>query len=196
MDRGAWWATVLGISESDTTEWLSTWTHAHPLQDDGVIFCKTRKTRRWQVGTMAQATWWVCGSGRKVPQVLSCPELSMLFSLSLDLLMTSLVAQMVKRLSTMGETRVWSLGWEDPWRRKWQPTPALLPGKSHAWSSVVGYMGSQRVRHDWATPFSTLTFSLGSHLPGALFRDKLKDIPELTRSTGSKPQRGCGARCG
>ena len=50
---------------------------------------------------------------------------------------TFLVAQMVKHLSTMWETRVWSLGWEDPWRRKWQPTPVLLPGKSHGWSSVV-----------------------------------------------------------
>ena len=28
--------------------------------------------------------------------------------------MTSLVAQTLKRLSTMRETRVWSLGWEDP----------------------------------------------------------------------------------
>ena len=25
------------------------------------------------------------------------------------------------------------------WRRKWQPTPALLPGKSHGWRSMVGY---------------------------------------------------------
>ena len=33
---------------------------------------------------------------------------------------------------------------------------------------------------------------LGSHLPGALFREKLEDIPELTGSTGSKQQRGCG----
>ena len=23
--------------------------------------------------------------------------------------------------------------------RKWQPTPALLPGKSHGWRSLVGY---------------------------------------------------------
>ena len=27
---------------------------------------------------------------------------------------TSLAAQMVKRLSTMCETQIWSLGWEDP----------------------------------------------------------------------------------
>ena len=26
-----------------------------------------------------------------------------------------------------------------PWRRKWQPTPAFLPGKSHGQRSLVGY---------------------------------------------------------
>ena len=26
-----------------------------------------------------------------------------------------------------------------PWRRKWQPTPVVLPGKSHGWRSLVGY---------------------------------------------------------
>ena len=26
-----------------------------------------------------------------------------------------------------------------PWRRKWQPTPVLLSGKSHGWRSLVGY---------------------------------------------------------
>ena len=25
------------------------------------------------------------------------------------------------------------------WRRKWQPTPVLLPGKFHGWRSLVGY---------------------------------------------------------
>ena len=51
------------------------------------------------------------------------------------------MAQRVKRLSAMQETRVRSLGWEDPpWRRKWQPTPVLLPGKSHGWRSLVGYI--------------------------------------------------------
>ena len=27
----------------------------------------------------------------------------------------------------------------DPWRRKWQPTPVLLPEKSHGLQSLVGY---------------------------------------------------------
>ena len=26
-----------------------------------------------------------------------------------------------------------------PWRRKWQPIPALLPGESHGWRCLVGY---------------------------------------------------------
>ena len=26
-----------------------------------------------------------------------------------------------------------------PWRRKWHPTPVLLPGKFHGWRSLVGY---------------------------------------------------------
>ena len=26
-----------------------------------------------------------------------------------------------------------------PWSRKWQPTPAFLPGKSHGQSSLMGY---------------------------------------------------------
>ena len=26
-----------------------------------------------------------------------------------------------------------------PWRRKWQPTPVFLPGKSHGERSLVGY---------------------------------------------------------
>ena len=26
-----------------------------------------------------------------------------------------------------------------PWRRKWQSTPALLPGNSHGWRSLIGY---------------------------------------------------------
>ena len=37
-----------------------------------------------------------------------------------------------------------------PWRRKWQPIPVFLPGKSHGQRSLVGYSpwGRRRVRHD------------------------------------------------
>ena len=32
-----------------------------------------------------------------------------------------------------------SLGWEDPWRRAWQPTSVFLTGESHAKRSLEGY---------------------------------------------------------
>ena len=51
----------------------------------------------------------------------------------------SLVAQMVKRLPTMRETQVRSLGQEDPLEKEMASTPILLPGKSHGWRSLVGY---------------------------------------------------------
>ena len=35
------------------------------------------------------------------------------------------------------------------WKRKWQPTPAFLPGKSHGWRSLADYSPwSQRVGQD------------------------------------------------
>ena len=35
-----------------------------------------------------------------------------------------------------------------PWRRKWQLTPAFLPGKSHGQRSLGGYsLWGHRVRH-------------------------------------------------
>ena len=42
-----------------------------------------------------------------------------------------LVALMVKNPPAMRETWVRSLGWEDPWRWAWQPTPVFLPGEFH-----------------------------------------------------------------
>ena len=73
------------------------------------------------------------------------------------------MAQMVKRLSTMWETRVQSLGQEVPWRRKWQSTPVLLPGKSHGQRSLVGYSTwghkesdtTERLSDLWEPKFTT-----------------------------------------
>jgi len=68
----------------------------------------------------------------------------------------SVMGQTVRRLSVMQETRVQSLGWEDPleketvahysivaWKIPWITEPGRLPS-----------MGSQRVGHDWATSHS------------------------------------------
>ena len=72
------------------------------------------------------------------------------------------LTQMLKKMPTVQETRVWSLGWEDPlekgmathfsilsWRIPWIEEP-IVPQS----------MGSQRVRHYWAT--NTFTVYLSS----------------------------------
>ena len=53
--------------------------------------------------------------------------------------MASLVAQTIKHLSAMQETRVRSLGWEDALEKEMAATPVFLPGKSHGSRSLVGY---------------------------------------------------------
>ena len=50
-----------------------------------------------------------------------------------------------------------------PWRRKWQPTPVFLPGKSHGQRSLVGYSlwgQKKKVRHDLETKQQQLTYLL------------------------------------
>ena len=63
----------------------------------------------------------------------------------------------VKNLPTStGDARVESLilgSGRFLWRRKWQPTPVILPGEI-PWTEEPGglnSMGSQRIRHDQAT---------------------------------------------
>ena len=68
------------------------------------------------------------GSGRSPGEGIDYP---------LQYYWASLVAQMVKNLPTIWETWVRSLGWEDPRRRAWQPTPVFLPGES-PWTEEPG----------------------------------------------------------
>ena len=43
-----------------------------------------------------------------------------------------------------------------PWRRKWQPTPALLPGESHGGRSLVGYSPWGQKESDTTEPLHSL----------------------------------------
>ena len=52
---------------------------------------------------------------------------------------TSLVAQTVKRLSTRWETRVWSLGREDPLEKEMSTHSSILAWKFQGQSSLAGY---------------------------------------------------------
>ena len=69
---------------------------------------------------------------------------------------------MVKRLSTMQETRVQSLGWEDPLEKEMAIHSSTIAWKI-PWTEEPGRlqpMGSQRVGHDWATSRSGKTKDL------------------------------------
>ena len=90
--------------------------------------------------------------------VVKClPCISVKFTQN-SLVGTSLVAQRIKRLPTMRETWIWSLGRQDPlekemathssilaWRIPWMEEPSRLQSA-----------GSQRVRHDWVTSLTHL----------------------------------------
>ena len=51
----------------------------------------------------------------------------------------SLLAQTVKNLPAMQETRVWSLDWEDPREKEWLPISVFLAGEFHGQRSLVDY---------------------------------------------------------
>ena len=73
--------------------------------------------------------------------------------------MTSLVAQMVKCQPTRTECRTPGFNpWvgKISWRRKWQPTPVFLPGKSHGQKSLVGYSPWGRKESDTTERLSDL----------------------------------------
>ena len=50
-----------------------------------------------------------------------------------------MLAQLLKNFPAVQETWVQSLGWEGPWRRKWQPVPVFLPGEFHGQRGSAGY---------------------------------------------------------
>ena len=92
----------------------------------------------------------------------SSPAFCMIYSVC-GVYHISLVAQMIKCLPTMQGPRF------DTWvgkifcRRKWQPTPVLLPGKPHGRSSMVGHSPWGRKESDMTEQlhfhFSTLHMS-------------------------------------
>ena len=65
----------------------------------------------------------------------------------------SLVAQTVKDLPAVQETWIQFLGWEDPLEKGMTTHSSILAWRT-PWTEEPGrlqFMGSQRVRHDWAT---------------------------------------------
>ena len=84
----------------------------------------------------------------------------------------SLVAQRLKRLPSMQETWVWSLGREDPLEKEMATHSSILAWRI-PWMEEPGGLqstGSQRVGHDWATSLSvSLMCTCQSHPPSLCF---------------------------
>ena len=75
--------------------------------------------------------------------------------LCLHLSGTSLVAQTVSICLQCGRPRFNPWVRKTSWRRKWQPTPVLLPGKFHGWRSLVGYSPWGRKESDTTEPLQS-----------------------------------------
>ena len=70
----------------------------------------------------------------------------------------------INNLPAMQDTRLEKI----PWRRKWQPTPVILTGKSHGQRSLEGYSPWGWKESD-ITERLTISLSFPQPLPGLLF---------------------------
>ena len=61
---------------------------------------------------------------------------------------------------------LWFVPWarKIPWKRKWQPTPVLLPGESHGRKNLVGYSPRGRKESDTTERLHFFTFVLDMEL--------------------------------
>ena len=72
------------------------------------------------------------------------------------------VAQRVMNLPAIQGTWVWSLAWEDLWRREWLPIPVFQYWKTPRTEEPdrLQFMASQIVRHNWVTKQRTTHVSV------------------------------------
>ena len=111
---------------------------------------------QWKWVWVNFGSWWWTGMPDKLQYMGSQSRMRLS-----DWTELNLVVQMVENLPAIWET--WFDPWvgKIPWRRAWQPTPVLLPGK-FLWTEEPGglqSMGLQKVGHDWETKHSTAYFN-------------------------------------
>ena len=100
------------------------------------------------------------------------------------------MAQLVKNLPAMQETWVWSLGREDALEKGKDTHSGIL-----AWIIpwTVRSMGSQRVRHDWATYTHTLTHLLTYEMSAIVWQcEHSLALPFFGIGIKTDPFQSCG----
>ena len=128
---GIWWLFVVFVQSSSRVQLF-----AHPM--DCSMPGLPVPPISW---SLPKFTSSVAACSRILESHLTCLCLRFFKSI----ILTSPVAQQVENLPAVQETqetRVQSLVGKIPWRRKWWPTPVLLPGKFHGrgawWATVHG----------------------------------------------------------
>ena len=76
-----------------------------------------------------------------------------------------------------------------PWKRKWQPTPVLLPGKFHGWRNLVGYSPWGCKESDITERLHLMGFPCGS--AGKEFACNVGDLGSIP-GLGRSPEEGRG----
>ena len=95
------------------------------------------------------------------------------------------MAQVVKNLPEMQETKVQSLGWEDPLEKGMDTHSSILAWRI-PWTEEPGRlqsMGSRRAGHDWGTKFLCFTFAFCFVALNPLSKGQV----------GGKKDTGCGS---
>ena len=86
------------------------------------------------------------------------------------------VIQSVKNLPAVQETRVRSLGWEDPLEKEMATTTVFLPGKSHGQKSVVGCSPWGRKESDMTERLTLTLTHLWSPVGASDFNLRLSNL--------------------
>ena len=111
-----------------------------------ILYLTFWETHRTFTISHSQQQW------RKIP-ISPHPHQPLLFSVLFFII--AFFGSQVKNLLEMQETRVWSLGWEDPLEKGMVTTPVFLPGKFLAQRSLAGYNTCNHKESDMTERLST-----------------------------------------
>jgi len=170
MDGGAWWAAVHGVAQSRTRLSNLTFTfHFHASEKE---MASHSSVLVWRIPGMGEPGGLPSMGLHRVGHNWSdlaaaaaeAAGVSIFFSFFPECVTYSsqlfLVTQTVKNLPVLWETRVWSLGRQDPLEKGMKTHSSILAWRIPWTEEPVRRqsMGLHKVRHDWVTNLFTFTY--------------------------------------